>query len=72
MALSPAFLRWEEQTLNEGIRLGREQGIYLVVCNLLKIGMSPEQVAELTDLSLGQVQQISSSGHSYGANKDLD
>lgn len=51
MNLSPAYLEWEEKTLNQG----KQEGIQQVALNLLSLGTDPVLVSQATGLSLEQV-----------------
>jgi predicted transposase/invertase (TIGR01784 family) len=66
MNLSPAYLKWKEETRNEGkqegIQIGEQRGIQTgiqqVARNLLATDMDPSQVAAVTGLTLEQVRQL--------------
>jgi len=74
MNLSPAYLKWKEETLREGeqrgIEIGEQRGIEIgeqrgkeegkveVARNLLAAGMDPSQVAQFTGLTLEQIQPL--------------
>ncbi|MGG6266101.1 flagellar assembly protein H [Leptolyngbya sp. AN03gr2] len=58
MALSEAFLRWEQQhdeQLEQRVRRQQQQEI---ARNLLKTNLSLEAIAEVTGLEIGQLQQL--------------
>jgi predicted transposase/invertase (TIGR01784 family) len=48
-----------QQLLEEGRQEGRQEECRAIALNLLSSGMSVEQVASLTGLSLEQVQRLS-------------
>jgi len=48
----------EEQGIEKGIRQGKRDGVCLVAERLLKSGMPPEQVAEMTDLTREEIAEI--------------
>ncbi len=52
MNLSPAYLKWKEETLHEGIQRGKLEAVPI----LLELGLSVEQIAERLHLDLEQVQ----------------
>ncbi|NJL99365.1 MAG: Rpn family recombination-promoting nuclease/putative transposase [Synechococcaceae cyanobacterium SM2_3_2] len=52
---------WYEEIKQEGILLGKQEGIQQVVMTMLRKGIPIEQVAELTELSLERIQQLASS-----------
>jgi predicted transposase/invertase (TIGR01784 family) len=56
MSLSPAYLEWEKQTLDQG----KKEEKQAIALNLLKIGMNIEQVAQLTGLSVEKVKKLNS------------
>ncbi|NJL99968.1 MAG: flagellar assembly protein H [Synechococcaceae cyanobacterium SM2_3_2] len=62
MNLSPAYLKWKEETLNEGrqegIQLGKQEGIQQTARNLLAMGLDPAQIATATGLTLEQIRQL--------------
>jgi len=70
MNLSPAYLKWKEETLRageqRGIEIGEQRGIEIgeqqraegIARNMLAAGMAPTQIAQLTGLSLDQLQQL--------------
>jgi predicted transposase/invertase (TIGR01784 family) len=64
MSLSPAYLEWEKQTLDQGKKEGKKEGKQeekqAIALNLLKIGMNVEQVAQLTGLSVEKVKKLNS------------
>jgi predicted transposase/invertase (TIGR01784 family) len=60
MSLSPAYLEWEKQTLDQGKKEGKKEEKQAIALNLLKIGMNVEQVAQLTGLSVEKVKKLNS------------
>jgi predicted HTH domain antitoxin len=58
MQLSPAYLKWREETLQEGKAEGKAEALFEVAVNLFKNGMTVEQVVRMTGLSLEQVQRL--------------
>jgi predicted transposase/invertase (TIGR01784 family) len=65
MQLSPAYIKWREETLQEGEARGeakgKVEGKAEVAVNLFKNGMTVEQVVQMTGLSLEQVQRLTRS-----------
>ena len=72
MALSQAYLEWEKEVelrgelrgkqegKQEGELLGKQQGKQEVALNMLRGGIPVEQIAQFTELSLQQIQQLQS------------
>ncbi len=62
MNLSPAYLKWKEETLNEGIQIGEQRGKEEakvdVALKMLAAGMDLSQIAQLTELTLDQIRQL--------------
>ncbi len=62
MNLSPAYLKWKEETINEGIQLGKQEGIQLgkleTVPILAELGLLAAEIAQRLDLALERVNQI--------------
>lgn len=70
MALSQAYLEWEQKVKQEGeqrgekrgeqrgIAIGKQEGKQEVALNMLRAGMSVEQVVALTGLDLSLIQQL--------------
>ena len=66
MNLSPAYLKWKEETLNEGkqegIQLGKQEGIQLgkleTVPILTELGLSVKEIAQRLDLPVQLVAEI--------------
>jgi hypothetical protein len=66
MNLSPAYLKWKEETLNEGIQIGerrgkeegKEEAKVEVALKMLAAGMDLSQIAQLTELTLDQIRQL--------------
>ena len=74
MALSQAYLEWEKQTeergvkkgmqrgiqqgMQQGIQQGVQQGVERVALNMLQKGMLVEEVAQLTSLTVEQIQAL--------------
>ena len=54
MNLSPAYLKWKEETLKEGEQRALEQ----TASRMLATGMDPTQIAQLTGLTLEQIQRL--------------
>ncbi len=54
MNLSPAYLKWKEETLNEG----KQAGILQTARNLLAMNLDPQVIATATGLTLEQVQHL--------------
>jgi hypothetical protein len=54
MQLSPAYIKWREETLQEGKAEGKTE----VAIELLRSGMDCEQVVQLTGLSMELVLQL--------------
>lgn len=57
--LSPVFLDWEEKTREAGRTEGRTEGRIEVARNMLQAGLDLAQIAQLTGLSLEQIQHLS-------------
>jgi predicted transposase/invertase (TIGR01784 family) len=47
--------------IQEGLRKGERKALRNVALRALKDNMSPEKIAELTDLSLGEIQRLAKS-----------
>jgi predicted transposase/invertase (TIGR01784 family) len=58
MNLSPAYLKWKEETLNEGIQIGEQQKAEGIALKMLAAGMDLSQIAQLTGLTLDQIRQL--------------
>jgi predicted transposase/invertase (TIGR01784 family) len=58
MQLSPAYIKWREETLQEGKTEGKAEGKAEVAINLLKNGMSCEQVVQVTGLPMTLILQL--------------
>ena len=43
---------------NEGIALGRNEGIASTARRMLKLGFTPEQIAQATELSLEKIEAL--------------
>ncbi|NJK64252.1 MAG: hypothetical protein HC921_17570 [Synechococcaceae cyanobacterium SM2_3_1] len=54
----PLLSSMEELAKEEGIQIGEQRGIQRVAINMLRQGMSIDQVASLTQLSTDQVEQL--------------
>jgi hypothetical protein len=62
MQLSPAYLKWEEETRNQGIQIGKQEGILDAAVRLVKAGIPLSQVAKILELDPAQVQQALKQG----------
>lgn len=51
---------WYEEIKQEGIQLGKQEGIQEVARNLLSTGMNVTQIAAVTGLTVEQIQQLRS------------
>jgi predicted transposase/invertase (TIGR01784 family) len=51
----------KQEGKQEGRQEGRQEGVRQVAINLLNVGMTVEQVATLTNLSVEQVRQLQAS-----------
>lgn len=57
---------WEEDAMKKGIRKGRQEGRQEgklernieIAKNLLKINLSVEQIAQITDLSVEEIEKL--------------
>ena len=62
MNLSPAYLKWKEETRNEGkqegIQIGEQRTKLQTARNLLSMGLDPQQIATATGLTLEQIRQL--------------
>ena len=58
MALSQAYLEWEKEVQQRGILQGVQRGKQEVARAMLTSGMSKDMIAQLTGLSLQQIQQL--------------
>jgi predicted transposase/invertase (TIGR01784 family) len=62
MNLAPAYEQWYAQTIEEGKQLGMGEGEQVrgikVARRLLQRNMALEEIAELTELTLVQIQAI--------------
>ena len=60
--LQDAILVWREEGLEEGLEKGREkgreEGREEIVLSMLRAGMTPETIAELTSLSLERIKDL--------------
>jgi predicted transposase/invertase (TIGR01784 family) len=56
MALSEAFLVWEQQTQSQS----KQEATQAIALNLLKQGISVETIAQATGLTIAQLQQLQS------------
>ncbi|MFP4255014.1 MAG: hypothetical protein ACLFRN_11195 [Halothece sp.] len=62
MQLSTIYRQRLEEATQKGIEIGEQRGIEIaqkrLAQNLLRQGMAVEQVAELTELSVGEVRKL--------------
>jgi len=58
MALSQAFLEWEEKTKRKSEQRGKEKAKQEIALNLLRAGMSAEQISQFTGLSTDVVEDL--------------
>ena len=58
MALSQAFLEWEEKTKRKSEQRGEEKAKQEIALNLLRAGMSAEQISQFTGLSADTVEDL--------------
>lgn len=58
MALSQAFLEWEEKTKRKSEQRGEEKAKREIALNLLRAGMNTEQVSQFTGLSADTVEDL--------------
>ncbi|NJM48968.1 MAG: hypothetical protein HC860_24720 [Alkalinema sp. RU_4_3] len=58
--LSPAYEEWRNQTLAEGQRIGVKDGISKVALRMLRKQMPLAEIAEMTDLTIAQLQALQS------------
>ncbi|MGF1577016.1 MAG: hypothetical protein ACFCU9_13990 [Cyanophyceae cyanobacterium] len=49
---------WYEEIKQEGILLGKQEGIQQTARNLLAMGLDPQQIATATGLTLEQIRQL--------------
>lgn len=49
---------WYREIEDNGIQLGKQEGIRQVARNLLATGMAPAQIAAVTGLTLEQIGQL--------------
>ena len=59
MAFSEAFLTWERETESRG----RKQACETIALNLLRQGLSIEMIAQVTSLTIAEVQELRQSTH---------
>ncbi|MEN9224736.1 MAG: Uma2 family endonuclease [Thermostichus sp. DRC_bins_24] len=52
------YLTPEEQERQQGIQIGKQEGVQQVARNLLATGMDPAQIAAVTGLTLEQIRQL--------------
>ena len=77
MNLSPAYLKWKEETLNAGIEIGQRRGFQReqdLTLRLLrrKIGaLSPEQEDQIRALPIDQLERLSEALLDFSAPSDL-
>ncbi len=62
MNLSPAYEKWEQETLakgrQEGIQQGIQQGVQEIVERMLQANFPLETIAQVTGLAIAQLQQL--------------
>jgi hypothetical protein len=58
MALSQAYLEWEQQTEQRGEERGRDRILARVIPALLKAGLTPEQIGQELELDVATVNQF--------------
>ena len=58
MALSEAFLTWEQETKSAGRQEGRQEEKQAIALNMLSHNFPLEQIAQLTGLSIEQLQHL--------------
>jgi predicted transposase/invertase (TIGR01784 family) len=67
MALSEAYVVWEQETTNKGRQKGQQEGRQErgteIALNMLQEGISVEMIARLTGLTLSEIQELSSPAH---------
>jgi predicted transposase/invertase (TIGR01784 family) len=60
MAFSEAFLEWERQTQEKSKQEGRQEERRSIALKLLQQGVSIEAIAQVTDLSIAEIQALQS------------
>jgi predicted transposase/invertase (TIGR01784 family) len=62
MSLSPAYEKWEQETLakgiQQGIQQGVQQGVQQIVERMLQGNFSLEEIAQVTGLSIEELQRL--------------
>lgn len=58
MALSEAFLAWEQQTQERSKREARQETQQAIALNLIRENIPLETIAQATDLTIAQLQQL--------------
>ncbi len=61
MAFSEAFLTWERETESKGQKEGRKEERNTIALNLLRQGLSIEMIAQVTSLTVADVQALQTS-----------
>jgi predicted transposase YdaD len=74
MQLSPAYIQWREETLQEGRQEGRQEGEALLVLRLLvrQVGeLTPEVRSQIQSLSLPALEALGEALLDFSALSDL-
>jgi hypothetical protein len=74
MQLSPAYIQWREETLQEGRQEGRQEGEALLVLRLLvrRVGeLTPEVRSQVQSLSLPELEALGEALLDFSALSDL-
>ena len=50
--------RGRKEGIDIGVRQGREEGIWHIAMNMLKMGLDIDMIAEVTGLSLEEIQKL--------------
>jgi predicted transposase/invertase (TIGR01784 family) len=58
MGLSPAYEKWRQETLAEGVQQGIQQGVQQIVERMLQGNFSLEAIAPVTGLSIEELQRL--------------
>ncbi len=58
MSLSPVYAQWRQDVIDEGRKEGHKEGCRSVALKMLQQGFPIETIAQLTELTQEQIQQL--------------